>query len=83
MYSYLKKDGHIQVYNVVLFKLFFLACHCHNKPGKGPFWREQENAAKHGAKLKTLAGNSQMEMLYKCSMFLIERKGILLLLSLI
>jgi hypothetical protein len=23
-----------------------------SKPGRGPFWRKQENAAKHGARLK-------------------------------
>jgi hypothetical protein len=23
-----------------------------NKPEKGPFWRKQENAAKHGARLR-------------------------------
>jgi hypothetical protein len=32
---------------------------------KGPFWRNQSNASKHGARLRGWGQHSQMEMLHK------------------
>ena len=35
-----------------------------SKPGKGLFWRKQENAAKHGVRLRGWRA-TEMEMLHK------------------
>jgi hypothetical protein len=45
-------------------------------PGKGPFWRKKGKAAKHAARSRCWG---KMEMLKKCSVFLMERKDLLLL----
>jgi hypothetical protein len=48
-----------------------------SKHGKGRFWREKVNAAKHGAKLRRGGNKSQMETLHKYPTCLTERKDIL------
>jgi hypothetical protein len=48
-----------------------------NKPGKGPFWRKQENAAKDGGR-EVGRKQGQMVMLHKCSMFPLIVKNFLL-----
>jgi hypothetical protein len=43
-----------------------------NKCGKGQFWRKQENAAKHGARLRGWRAKIEMKMLHKRPIFLME-----------
>jgi hypothetical protein len=47
-----------------------------SKLGKRLFWRKQENVAKHGASLDVGGELSEMKMLHKCPVFLMERKKV-------
>jgi hypothetical protein len=42
------------------------------KPGKEPFWRKQEDAAKRGMWLRGWLGTVTWSWLHKCIMFLME-----------